>query len=684
MATSGSFATAYYKHLCMQVSWLIKSQSIENNTTTLSWTLKGLRDDTATGYITCGGFKVVIDGTTVYSKSTDYRVDVYNGTVVASGEITIAHDAEGKKSFTGYVEAGIYYHSVNSSGSGTFTLTDIPRVSVPTLSASSVNFGSAITVYTNRKSSSFTHHLYYSVNGGAEVGITPDIGTSFTWTVPYDLISKIAASDKKATIMFRLYTFNGETNIGNNTISFTATVPDNSTTKPTVSMMLSPVGSLPSAFSGLYIQGKTKVKATLSATGKYGATIKSYSMSAEGGSYGSKENYTSGLLMQYGTRSITGYATDSRDFTGNTSQSITVIAYSKPTISAQAYRCDANGNKSSTGTYLRISATRSYAKVMSGSTQKNFCLIRYRYKLTSASSYSAWTTILAGNSTSSDSVTTGALLSGVLSVSSSYLVQIQALDDIGEYAETTITISTEAIHTHKTKNGLGLGKYSEKENTLDMGWGIELNGNDIYKNGVKAFAPHGYGLGGSNKWLGDSDDIDNMVDIGWCSVGVNNTSPNKPFDYPDIFTSFRRSTTSGQQIARSGSTISPLFKVRNMHGGTWGEWEWVNPPMELGVEYRTTKRHNGKIVYVTRLTVGELVNKGTTQTTLPNTPTEIVELYGTAKSDAYTETVTFPILTSAGATGARLIASGTKNIVAKTYADYSGYVAIATVEYTKD
>lgn len=29
----------------------------------------------------------------------------------------------------------------------------------------------------------------------------------------------------------------------------------------------------------------------------------------------------------------------------------------------------------------------------------------------------------------------------------------------------------------------------------------------------------------------------------------------------------------------------------------WSEWEWVNPPMQLGVEYRTTERMNGKAVY---------------------------------------------------------------------------------------
>lgn len=488
MTSSGSFNTTGYQGRYLTFEWYVQSQDIVSNTTVIAWSLKGAGNAESSYYYT-QNIKVTINGATVYNKpKSEGQVVLYNGTVVATGTYTFTHNAEGNYSFSAYAEAGIYTWAVNCTGSESFSLPQIPRVSVPTLSANSVYFGSNITIYTNRKASSFTHHLYYSINGDDEVAITDGIGASYTWTVPYDLMSNIP-SGTSATIMFRLYTFNGGTNIGNNTISFTANAPNNSTTKPEVSMALSPVSSLASAFSGLYIQGKTKVKAALSAIGKYDASIESYSMTAEGVSYGSADSYTSGFLSQYGSITVTGYATDSRNFTGNTSEAITVIAYSKPSISARAYRCDASGNKSDTGTYLKISATRSYAKVMSGSTQKNFCLIRFRYKASGAASYSAWTTILAKDSLSSDSVTTSALLSGALSVASSYSVQVQAVDDIGETALTEMHIATETVHTHKAKNSLGLGKYSEKENTLDMGWDIELNGNKVLNNGVEAYFP---------------------------------------------------------------------------------------------------------------------------------------------------------------------------------------------------
>lgn len=40
-----------------------------------------------------------------------------------------------------------------------------------------------------------------------------------------------------------------------------------------------------------------------------------------------------------------------------------------------------------------------------------------------------------------------------------------------------------------------------------------------------------------------------------------------------------------------------LMAVRAVSGGEVGPIEWINPPMELGVEYRTTERHLGKPVY---------------------------------------------------------------------------------------
>jgi hypothetical protein len=119
------------------------------------------------------------------------------------------------------------------------------------------------------------------------------------------------------------------------------------------------------------------------------------------------------------------------------------------------------------GTYLKIKAKRSYSKVVSSGSQKNFCSIRYRYKV-DGGSYSAWTTIL-DTGASSDEVTTGALL-GDLDLKKSYTVQVGVIDTLGESGYTQIPIPTEKVYWHRAGsiNSLALGKYAEEENTFDV------------------------------------------------------------------------------------------------------------------------------------------------------------------------------------------------------------------------
>ena len=54
---------------------------------------------------------------------------------------------------------------------------------------------------------------------------------------------------------------------------------------------------------------------------------------------------------------------------------------------------------------------------------------------------------------------------------------------------------------------------------------------------------------------------------------------------------------------------------KTKYNSIWSNWEWVNPPMQVGVEYRTTERWQGNPVYV------KLIDAGT----LPNSSTKYVE-----------------------------------------------------------
>ena len=51
-----------------------------------------------------------------------------------------------------------------------------------------------------------------------------------------------------------------------------------------------------------------------------------------------------------------------------------------------------------------------------------------------------------------------------------------------------------------------------------------------------------------------------------------------------------------------------VIALKQKTAGVWYPWEYLNPPMELGVEYRTTERYLGKPVYVRLHDFGALPN----------------------------------------------------------------------------
>lgn len=445
------------------------------------------------GYTRTAHYWVSINGGPETKYSVSYTLPKATKQTIVDVTITVSHKDDG----SGTVKVRTWMDTDISAGvvekSETITLSTIPRAStIDSLSCATSYFTGKLTYKYTPKSSAFYNRCDVSLNLDGDftqvksIKIGKKATSQQTATVTLsagelETIYKKLPSATKGVLRFTLCTYSDSgysKQIGGAVHKeVTLSIPNDSTTKAAVSMTLAPVGSLPDAFAGLYVQGKTKVKATLSATGKYGASIKSYSMKVDGTTYDSDDGYTSGYLNKTGSFTVKGYAKDSRGYTGSTSESITVIGYAKPKVlDVVAARCDADGNLADNGTYLKIIATRSYSPVKSGNVQKNFCYIRYRFKVASASSYSAWTTILAKDNLTSDRVETGALLGGALSVASTYHVQVQAADDIGEHADTVITVPTDIVHTHRAKNGMGFGKYCEGENLLDVAWDAHFHG----------------------------------------------------------------------------------------------------------------------------------------------------------------------------------------------------------------
>lgn len=498
MAKSGSITTNEKEGRSVTLSWSLSSQDVANNTSTISWTLKG--SGSGSGWVMSGGFKAVINGTTVYSTSTDTRIQLYNGTTVASGTTKITHNSDGTKSFSLSCEAGVYTYAVSVTASGTHTLDTIPRAS--SVSATNANMGSASTITITRASSSFTHTLTYSFGSATGTIATKTTSTSVSWTPALTLANQIPNA-VSGTCTITCDTYNGSTKIGSKTCTLTLTVP--SSVKPTMTSVSATRvdGDVPAAWA-IYVQNKSKATVKINgAAGAYGSTISSYSIS--GGGYSSTaSSFTTGFLTTSGTITFTAKVTDSRGRVSDAATvSISVVAYSAPSFTSYlSQRATSAGVVNDDGTYIRGLISYSYASCSS----KNTVTRATYYKKSSATS---WTN--ASKSFSSGTAFTFG--GGAISTESSYDVKYTITD-----AFTTVTIidmvSTASVLMDFKAGGKGIaiGKVAEKDNTFEVALATRHTANITMEkaspsvtltNGTNSVSLH-VGSGGVNRGVYDN------------------------------------------------------------------------------------------------------------------------------------------------------------------------------------
>ena len=119
-----------------------------------------------------------------------------------------------------------------------------------------------------------------------------------------------------------------------------------------------------------------------------------------------------------------------------------------------------------------------------------------------------------------------------------------------------------------------------------------------------------------------------------------------------------------------------LYKMRReLYADTWLDWEWENPPMVLGVEYRTTERWQNKAVYTKLVDCGALPNTTTKEVSI-GTACSVIRCVGMTASGT-----SLPLLRNSNP----IYIYGNNGLVnIETSNDQSGTTATAQIWYTKD
>ena len=548
---SGSFYTTGYTDSAGYVdqyifSWSLSSQSIENNTSTITWSLKG-----ADGY----GFTsvkekyVTVNGTT---QSDSTWQDTWTGTVAFSGTSTIKHGADGTGQFSASAGGAFYYSgSYNSTGSGSWTLPTIPRATTPTFSATTVTMGSSITITMTPASSGFKHKLRYSFGSLTEQTSGLSIGANFTaagtttatFTPPTSLANQIPNANSDTCTIY-CYTYNSSgTQIGG-TVSKTITL-----NVPSYTLTGSVALTGNNLLSSTYVQGKSTVTATITAASSYGATIKSYSSTVDGKTY-SGQTFTSSALSN-GSKTVSTTITDSRNKTLTfSSTAFTVYEYSVPYITSFNVERQSNGT----------SVTATLVGGVSSVNSKNAKTFKVTLNgVTNTLTSSAYT---INGTTTFTNVPTDSTLTATATITDSFTSVTK---------NATLPTVAVTLDFYKDGKGIAMGKVAETSGLLDIAWDTKVSKNLTVDGNI-----NGLDIGVDNYVLGGSRDT--ITNENWLSGAPSFIGTYSQSDtwFSTISCRHRNGqgdgTNYGLQL-RSLLTKEDNLSWRQNFGGSWQGWK---------------------------------------------------------------------------------------------------------------
>lgn len=235
-----------------------------------------------------------------------YNYNTLDFTITGTGAKGDGHNASqewtfGSVSSTSWDDVGgdtsdMYWSGVRHADDGTLSLTatasgdrvlgatfntsisiqlpTIARASIPTIAPNPITISAstnALTVTTNRKSTSFTHSVTCAIGSysSTQTGITDTV----TFSIPNSVLNDFTATSKTLQGTITCVTYNGATQIGTKTATFTAQVDETQEHPSITSVTLTDTNPNSAAIeaSGSYIKNATNLSASivLGVTGSY-------------------------------------------------------------------------------------------------------------------------------------------------------------------------------------------------------------------------------------------------------------------------------------------------------------------------------------------------------------------------------------------------------------------------------
>ena len=450
------------------------SQNIANNKSNITVRVQvTTTGESYNGYSKPG--TCTIDGT---SYNFSHNIPYQATTTIFEKTLDVAHDSNGEKtvyasfSFQTGISAGTI------TGSTSKKLTTIPRTSEVSLSKKNFNIGETITIYTNRKSASFTHTAIIKFNGQT-VRTQTGIDASYSWNTN-ELFAKIP-NQNQANGTVELTTYSGGTRIGTSTVNFTGYVVNsdpvfnNFDCEDTNTVTKTLTGN-----NQKYIRKYSNLKVTITSankmTTKNSATPKYYNIVV--GNKIEKLDYStseiSKTINNMDDNTVTVFAVDSRGNQKDKTKSLDIVEYSETVL--QSVKIE---RKEGVGETVLISLSGKYANINFGAKTNSVKSVQLRRKVKNDSNYGDWIdiksliTINAENGTFS--CNSKELTSQTFILGTEYDIEIKIADELSSDTEPVSLNSGKVLLSALKNKGISIGGiYNEK-----LGGPLQLDNKNV-------------------------------------------------------------------------------------------------------------------------------------------------------------------------------------------------------------
>ena len=481
---TGKYTTSSHGTIGLNLSWTLKSQSIENNTSTISWTLKSNGTMASNYSVKAGPVTCTINGTKVVNLTSRFDMKG-SGNWKKTGTATITHGSDGKKTFNVSVTAALYSASVNvwtgtsSNHNISYTLPQIHRQAI-------ITSGSA---FTNNLSQS-AYYPSFTYSNPAGTSLVTGLRGRLTWNSRANYTNWVTLNDEGGTYVFTSSTFTSANltsmlNSCPNSMSllfeyeiastydgvessyyYTSAmyVADSEPIPGTISYLdiNSDVVTNKTGDSSIIVQSQSTLRIrTTAATAQNGASIDDYKLEINGqsytpiwnGNYGNVDFFQPSLS---GTFVATFHVTDSRGFKSSATANVVIQPWEPPTALFTLSRV--NGFYTNTILYVDGSISS-----VSGT---NTFTIQERHRQSGASTWSAAATVPNKTNTT-------------IALDKDYAWEMEILVT-DEYATTTYNAAVgkgiPVMFIDANKNSVGVNGYPDANNQIYVDGTIKSTG----------------------------------------------------------------------------------------------------------------------------------------------------------------------------------------------------------------